>query len=90
MTDFSKASRQDMQQKTADKFQCVQGHRLLTVAMCVIPPEKGDLAVFQGQDAVIGNGDPVSIAAQIRDNFFSAAKRRFAVYDPVFPVAGIQ
>lgn len=90
MADFAKAAGQDVHKETADKLHGVQGHRFRLILMGVIPPEKSDLAVLQGQNAVIGDGNAMGITSQISNYFFSGAKRRLAVYDPLFAAANVQ
>lgn len=90
MADFAESAGQDVHKETADEFHGVQGHDFLLIPMGVIPSEEGDLAIFQGENAVVGDGDAVGITTQIRDDFFSGAKGRLAVDDPLFAAAGIQ
>ena len=89
MADLAEPAGQDVQEEAADEFCGVQGHRLLLIPVSVIPPEEGDLAVLQGQDAVVGDGDAVGIAAQISDDLFRGAEGRLAVDDPLFAAADI-
>jgi hypothetical protein len=41
-----------------------------------------------GEDAVIADGDPVSISAQVLKNTFGAIEGRFAIDDPLLVVDG--
>jgi hypothetical protein len=50
--------------------------------ICIIPPQEGNLAVTEVEEAVITDGDSVSISAQILKNTFRAIKGRFAIDDP--------
>jgi hypothetical protein len=92
------ASRQNMKKEPSDKLACLEGHGLLTVMVCIIPPSEGNLAVLEGEDAVITDGDPVGISAEVLKDTPGAIKGRFAIDDPLlmvelspegFEVAGI-
>src|SRR5260221_1885063 len=48
----------------------------------IIFPLEGDAAVFQGQQALVGNGDAMSIAAEIFQHLLRTAKRRLGVDHP--------
>jgi len=65
-----------MQQKTADELVCFQGHETLLVAVPIISPPEADLCTLQPQNTVIGDGDAVSVAAEIVKDFFRTGKRR--------------
>ncbi len=86
MTDADIACRQDMKKEPSDKLVGLKGHGLLTVMVGIIPPEEGDLAVLEGVDAVITDGDPVGISAEVLKDPLGAIEGRFAVDDPLFPV----
>ena len=75
-----------MEEKPSDKFICRERHGLLTVIVGIIPPEEGNIAVLIGQDAVIADGNSVSISAEILENTCGAIKGRFAIDDPLFMV----
>jgi hypothetical protein len=48
--------------------------------------KEGDLAVDEGDDAVVGDGDPVRVAAEIAEDVLGAAKGRLGVDDPLLGV----
>jgi hypothetical protein len=82
-----------MKQEPSDKFICLERHGLLTVIVGIISPEKRDIAVPVGEDAIIADGDPVGISAKVLKDPLGAAKRRFAIDDPLllielFPETG--
>jgi hypothetical protein len=54
---------------------------LLTVVTIVFP-SKGDFAVVDIQQSIIGNGDAMRIAAQIGQDLFRSAEGAFSVNDP--------
>jgi len=80
------ASRQNMKKEPSDKLVGLEGHGLLTVMVCIIPPSEGNLAVLDGEDAVITDGDPVGISAKVLKDAPGAIKGRFAIDDPLLMV----
>ena len=92
-------SRQNMKKEPSDKFICLQRHGLLTVIVGIISPEKRNIAIPIGEDAVIADRDPVGISAEVLKDAPGAIKGRFAIDDPLllvelspegFEVAGIR
>ena len=49
-----------------------------------VAPAEGDLAVRQCNQAMVGDGDAVGIAAEILQDVLGSAERWFGVDDPVF------
>lgn len=74
---------QNVKQEPSDKFICFERHGLLAVSVCIVPPEEGNIAVLDGEDAVIADGDPVGISAEVLKNAFGTIKGRFAVDNPL-------
>jgi len=60
-----------MKEGPSDKLFCFQSHGLLPVAICVVPPEEGDIAVPQVEDAVIADRDPVGVPAEVLVNLWT-------------------
>ena len=99
MTHPDIASRQNMKKEPSDKLAGLERHGLWTVMVCIIPPSEGDIAVSDGEDAVITDRDPVGISAEVLKDAPGAIKGRFAIDDPLllvelspegFEVAGIR
>ena len=86
MTDADIACRQDMKKEPADELVGLEGHRLLPVMVCIIAPEEGDLAVADGEDAVITDRDPMGISAEVLQDPLGAIEGRFTIDDPLFRV----
>jgi len=57
-----------------DKFPGGQSHNIALVAGAAVAEGKGDVAVFDAEDAVVGNGDAAGIAAKVVQNFFRSAE----------------
>ena len=86
MTDANIAHRQNMKKEPSDKFVGLEGHGLLTVMVGIIPPEEGNLAVLDGENAVITDGDSMGISAEVLKDPLGAIEGRFAVDDPLLVV----
>jgi hypothetical protein len=80
------ARRQYMKKEPPDKFICLQRHGLLTVMVCIISPEKRNIAVSDGEDAVITDRDPMGISAEVLKDPFGAIEGWFAIDDPLMMV----
>jgi hypothetical protein len=80
------ARRQYMKKESPDKFIGLQRHGLLTVPVGIIPPEEGNFAVLEGEDAVITDGNPMGISAEVLKDPLGAIEGGFAIDDPRFPV----
>ena len=85
VTDALKARRQRVDEKAADKFIGSERHpaRLLFVPVAVVFRLKRDFALFHVKQALVGDGDSMSVTAQIGQHLFWRAERRLGVDDPV-------
>jgi len=59
------------------------GHDLVVAAVGIVSPAEGDATVFEGHEAVVGDGDAMSVASQIVEHLFGTAEGRLGVDDPV-------
>jgi len=85
VTDTDKAVRQDVEQKAAQELRQRDGQGAFVVAVGRVPPAKGNLIMVKRDQTVVGDGDAVGVAAEILQNMFGAAKRWFAIDDPILP-----
>lgn len=74
---------QQVQQETTQELICRERHRPLSVAVGAVSPAEGDVAIRKGNQAMVGNGHSMGIAAEIAENIFRAAEGPFAVDDPL-------
>jgi hypothetical protein len=51
--------------------------------MNVVLPSEGDLIVVEGDEAMVGDGNAVSVASQVVEDMFCPAEGRFRVDDPL-------
>ena len=72
-----------MKKEPSDKFVCLERHGLYTVIVGIVSPEKRDIAVLVGKDAIIADRDSVGISAEVLKDPFGSIKRRFAIDDPL-------
>ena len=74
-----------MQTKAAKKLLLLECHRSDSTLVGIIFVAKGDRAVVNIQSlySAVGDGDPVGVSAQIRQDRLRAAKRPFGVDDPL-------
>ena len=73
---------QNMLQKAAQELHCRQTHGLPFTGGCILVTE-GHMFVFQVYDAVIGDGDPVDIAAHVIQHLFRLLEGRPGEDHPV-------
>jgi hypothetical protein len=71
-----------MQQEAPQKLVDVQAHQPSFVSMRRIAPVKGDLVVGKRHQPVIGDSNPMRIAAEIAESVLGPAKRPFGVNHP--------
>ena len=75
-----------MKKEPPDKFIGLQRHGLLAVTVGIISPEKRNMAVPVGEDAVIADGDSMGIPAEVLQDPLGAIEGRFAIDDPLLVV----
>jgi len=75
-----------MKKEPPDKFIGLQRHGLLTVTVGIISPEERNMAVPDSEDAVIADGDSMSIPAEVLKDPLGAIEGRFAIDDPLLVV----
>ena len=83
VADAHEAWRQEVEQEATQKLLDRKGHQALLVAVSGVSPAEGNLDTLQRDEAVIGNGDTMGIAAEIAENMFWTTEGRFAVDHPV-------
>ncbi len=85
VADALKTRWQGVKKKTADEFSGVYPHdfRVLSVFVFLVLPLESDLAVFVGEQPLVGYGDAMRVAAQVFDGLLRTAKRGLGVYNPV-------
>ena len=77
---------QYMKQEPPDELVSLERHGLLAVTVGIISPEKRDLAVPDSEEAVIADGDSMSIPAEVLKDPLGAIEGRFAIDDPLLMI----
>src|SRR5215470_10246004 len=79
-----------MQQEPSQEFVSRESHLPLLVAMGIVFPAERDLAVLEGDQAMIGDGDTMGVTGQVVEHIFGPAEGRFGVDDPVVTKQGAE
>jgi hypothetical protein len=77
---------QYMKKEPPDKFICLERQGLLTVPVGIIFPEKRNMAVPIGEDAVIADGDSMGIPAEVLKDPLDAIEGRLAIDEPLLVI----
>jgi hypothetical protein len=88
--DANKAAGQHMQQEATQELFRFDRHHSLVISMGIISPAEGDLVVGEGDQAMVGDGDTMSIAGEIAEDMMGTAEGRFGIDDPVLTEQGTQ
>src|SRR6266496_4080593 len=72
-----------MQQKTADELISGESHGPLLIAAGVVSPTKGDVTFCAGEQAMVGDGHAVSVAAQISQDLLWATEGALGIDPPL-------
>ena len=75
-----------MKKEPSDKLVGLERHGLLAVVVGIISPEEGNIAVPDGEDAVIADRDSVGISAEVLKDPLGAIEGRFAIDDPLLMI----
>lgn len=73
------AVREDVQKKVPNELVRAKAHDLLAIATIatVILPSKGNMAIIDLDDAAVGDGNPMSVAADIGEHLIRAPNGGF-------------
>ena len=84
VADAVEAGRQDVYEEAADELVCCQGHDLAAPAALdpVVLPGKGDAPVIEADQAAVGDGDAVGVAAEIGEHRLGAGEGALGVDHP--------
>ena len=83
MTNAVKAVRNGVKQEAADELMRIERHHLLPAACSIILPSEGDAIAIDADEAGIGDGNAMGVAAEIGQHLFGAGKWRLGIDDPV-------
>src|ERR1700687_4682603 len=83
VADADEASRKQMEEEAAQELVGRQAHDALLVAMSGVSPAETDLAVGEGNQAAVGDTDPMGVGAEVAQGMLRPSERRLGVDDPV-------
>src|SRR5260370_26789486 len=87
-TNAHEAARQQMEQEAAEELVDRQRQQALLVGMGGVSPAEGDVALLQADQYAVGDGDAVSVAAEIAQRVFGAAEGWLGIDDPAVAEEG--
>jgi hypothetical protein len=79
---------ENVEQESPNELLGGEGHDLLLMVVAIVPPLELDLPVFDIYDALIGNRDPMGVAADVVHYLLGAGEGCFGVDDPFFVAEG--
>ena len=84
MPDARESVRQGVEEKAADELVGSQRHdaRFVAAVAAIVLPLKGDGVVLMSEQALIGDGDAMGVAAEIGEHLLRPAKRRLGIDHP--------
>ena len=78
--------REDVQQEASQELVERQCHEFLLVLVGGVTPAEGDPAGSNGDQAMVGDGHAVGVAAEVVQHMLRATEGTFQIHDPVLPV----
>ena len=82
VADAMESRGEDVEEESPDELLGRERHDFRLIVVAVVAPVKCDLPVFDIYDAMIGNRDPVSVAAEVVHHLLRSSERRLGVDDP--------
>ena len=83
VADAHEAAREQVEEEAAQELIDGQGHEPLLVGVSGISPAEGDVAVGEGNESVVGDGDAMGVGTEIAQRVFRPAEGALGVDDPV-------
>jgi hypothetical protein len=82
--------RQDGEQEPADEFGRVERHRLGRGGCAIVRVAEAHVAVSDVEEALVGEGDAVHVAADVVEHLSRTGEWRFRVDDPLDLARGLE
>src|SRR5215472_2429528 len=82
VTDADETPGEHMEEEAAQELTCSELHGALLSVVGIVLPAEGDLFAVEGQQAVVGDGDAVGIAAEITQHLLGSSQGLLGIYDP--------
>jgi len=90
MADSDESFRQHMKEETPQELGTGQRHLPLLAATSVVLPPESDGLPIEGEQAVIGDRDPMCVSAELPENVHRAMKGGFGVDNPILSMESAQ
>lgn len=84
MADAMEAIGQAVQEEAADELMRGERHERGRVAVTIIAPAEGHAGLVGADQAAVGDGYPVGVAAEIGEDMLGRAERLLGIDNPVF------
>ena len=78
----------DVEHQPPQELDGIQGQGAQAVAMGIVFVAEGDLAVFQGDEPVVGDGDAMSVPGEVLEDVLGVCQGLFGVDDPLLVTQG--
>jgi len=75
--------REDVEQEATDELIRLKCHRSKSIVVFAIAIREGDASLIQGKDAIVGDGDTVSVAAEVIENFVRDREGSLSIDNPL-------
>ena len=82
VADAMESRGEDVEEEAPDELLGRERHDFRLIVVAVVAPVECDLPVFDIHDAMIGNRDPVRVAAEVVHHLLRSGERRLGVDDP--------
>jgi len=83
VADADESLRQDVKQESSDELVGSDGHRSHLVTARVISPTEVNAFAIEGDEAMVRDGNTMSITAEIAEDLFRAAEGGFGINNPI-------
>jgi hypothetical protein len=85
MADSNESRGEHVQEKAAQEGVGVQRHESGRISMGAILPAEGDLTVLERDEPLVGNGNAMSVSAEVGQDLLGSREGRLGVDDPFLP-----
>src|ERR1035437_4260110 len=82
VADAHESPGQHMQEEAAQELHCGEGHDALLVSVRIIPPAEAYPLSVEGQQAMVGYGHAVGVAAEVAQDMGRSAEGRLGIDEP--------
>ena len=81
--DTDESARQDMQHEAAQELCSGHGHLAVFATVGIVLVQERDLAVSNGHEPMIGDGDAVRVAGQVMEHVLGSSEGALGVNHPI-------